>query len=139
MNQNINKYMDSISRFCRSQINFKRDLPIRSSEMGVLIYIEKNNNKVTPVMISSFFGISKPAVTTMINSLVKKEYLTKMNCQNDKRSYTLKLTLQGYNLLNSTYDEYFKMIELIKNGMGKQEFEVFIELIQKANRILGEE
>lgn len=135
MNQNINKYMDSISRFCRSQINFKRDLPIRSSEMGVLIYIEKNN-KVTPVMISNFFGISKPAVTTMINSLVKKDYLTKINSQNDKRSYTLKLTLKGYNLLNSTYSEYFKMIELIQSGMGEQEFEIFMELIQKANRIL---
>lgn len=99
--------MDSISRFCRSQINFKRDLPIRSSEMGVLIHVEKNN-KVTPVMISNFFGISKPAVTTMINLLVKKDYLTKMNSQNDKMSYTLKLTLKGYNLLNSTYSEYFK-------------------------------
>jgi len=38
---------DVIGMFCRLHLNSKRDLPIRSSEMGVLIYARKQSCVVT--------------------------------------------------------------------------------------------
>lgn len=139
MKDNIIAYEDAISRFCRLQINLKRDMPIRASEMGALIYVQKNNKGATPLMISNFFGIAKPSVTDMVNSLVKRNYLIKIPSEADKRSYTLQVTSKGHELLEITYKEYFRGIEILEGRMGDEEFKLFIKLLQKANNILSEE
>jgi DNA-binding MarR family transcriptional regulator len=131
--------MDVISRFCRLQMNTKRNIPIRSSEMGVLIYVQKCDAYATPLMISNFFGIAKPSVTDMVNSLIKKNYLIKKPSETDRRSYTLEITEKGHVLVESTYEEYFRTMELLEEKMGYQEFKLFITLLQEANKILSEE
>lgn len=139
MRGNIIVGADAVSRFCRLQMNIKKDIPVRSSEMGVLIYIHKSGMPVTPLMISGFFGISKPSVTDMVNALIKKDYLLKEPSKSDKRSYTLSVTPKGQELVETTYNEYFKTMELLEEKMGCQEFHLFIELLQRANKILSEE
>jgi DNA-binding MarR family transcriptional regulator len=139
MKENIIACEDAISRFCRLQMNLKREMPIRASEMGALIYVEKSNNQATPLMISNFFGIAKPSVTDMVNSLIKKNYLIKIPSEVDKRSYTLEVTSKGHELLETTYKDYFRGIEILEERMGDQEFKLFIQLLQKANDILSEE
>lgn len=130
---------ESIALFCRLQMNVKRDIPIRPSEMGVLIFTQKQNIPVTPLMISKFFRITKPSVTSMINSLVKKNYLIKTPSSIDKRSYTVSTTVKGKELVESTYNEYLRMTQLLEKNMGSKDFNLFIDLIQKANNILSEE
>ncbi len=130
---------DVVSRFCRLQMYLKRDIPIRASEMGALIFVQKSESAVTPLMISSFFGISKPTVSDMVGSLVGKGYLLKRQSESDKRSYTLEATEKGKALVESTYNEYFGAMELLSNKMGKNEFQLLIKLLQQANEILSEE
>ena len=139
MNEYIITSADAVGMFCRLQMTVKRDLPVRSSEMGVLIYIQKQGDPVTPLMISNFFKIAKPSVTTMVNSLIKKDYLQKTASATDGRSYTISITNKGKELVESTCNEYFRTIEVLEEKMGKEDFEIFIQLIQKANKILGEE
>ncbi|MDF2545136.1 MAG: transcriptional regulator, MarR family [Anaerosolibacter sp.] len=139
MRESIIASADAVSRFCRLQMNIKKEIPIRSSEMGVLIYVEKSDVPVTPLMISNFFGISKPSVTDMVNALLKNNYLSKTLSQTDKRSYSLSVTQKGHELVESTYSEYFRTMELLEEKMGYHEFELFIQLIGKANRVLSEE
>ena len=130
---------DAIAMFCRLQMNIKRDIPIRSSEMGALIFTHRYNAPITPLMLSHFFRIAKPSVTSMINSLIKKDYLIKTPSATDGRSYTITITEKGTQLVESTYNEYFKTMEKLIEKMGYKEFALFIELIQKANNILSEE
>ncbi|MGV8981513.1 MarR family winged helix-turn-helix transcriptional regulator [Clostridium sp.] len=139
MKENVIASMDAVSRFCRLQMNKKSDMPIRSSEMGALIFVQKSDVQATPLMISNFFGIAKPSVTDMVNSLIKKDYLIKIPSKIDRRSYTLELTEKGHNLLKSTYKEYFRTMELLEEKMGCQKFNSFIQLLQQANKILTEE
>jgi DNA-binding MarR family transcriptional regulator len=120
-------------------MNIKRDIPIRPSEMGVLIFIQKQTDPVMPLMISNFFRIAKPSVTSMVNSLIKQDYLEKIPSSTDGRSYTVSATDKGEELVKSTFNEYFRTMELLKKKMGSKEFSLFIELIQKANSILSEE
>lgn len=100
MNEDIITCMDVVSRFCRLNMNVKRNIPIRASEMGALICVQKSSVPATPLMISNFFGIAKPSVTDMVNSLIEKNYLIKIPSKVDKRSYTLEVTLKGMNWLN---------------------------------------
>lgn len=129
---------DAIGMFCRLHMNTKRDLPIRPSEMGVLIYTQKQSDSVTPLMISQFFNIAKPSVSAMVKALTKNGYLTQSPSEMDKRSYTINITEKGKKLVETTFIEYFKSVELLKEKMGEAKFDQFIELIQTANRILDE-
>lgn len=138
MNEKIVLAADEIAMFCRLQFYAKKGIPIRSSEMGVLIYTQKQEGGVTPLSISQFFQIAKPSVTTMINELIKKEYLIKEPSITDKRSYTVSLTEKGHNLVTSEHDAYFKSIALLQDKMGLADFETFVDLLQKANLILSD-
>lgn len=136
MTLEIMQSADVIGMFCRLNMKLKRDLPIRASEMGVLIYTSKQETEVTPLMISQFFKISKPSVTSMINTLLRISYLEKLSSLVDKRSYSLKITNKGRNLVESTFNEYHKSIELMINGMGESDYMELIRLLSKANQIL---
>ena len=138
MQENVIAAGEEIAMFCRLQLYVKKGLPIRSSEMGVLIYVQKENEAVTPLMISNFFQVTKPSVTAMINELVKKKYLVKTPSDTDKRSYAVSVTDMGKELVDSTHNEYFKSVELLKKQLGQDDFESFLKLIQKANKILKE-
>lgn len=130
---------DVINMFCRLQANTKPEIAVRSSEMGVLIYIKKENDNVTPINISRFFKITKPSVTAMINSLEKKGYLIKVRSDLDKRSLILRLTERGNELVDSTFSEYYKIIELLRDNMGEDRFNQLIESMKLANSILEKE
>jgi DNA-binding MarR family transcriptional regulator len=138
MDNDITISADAIALFCRQQMNIKRDIPIRPSEMGALIFTQKYNAPITPLMLSNFFRITKPSVTSMVNSLIKKDYLIKIPSSTDGRSYTVSITEKGIDLVESTCKEYFRTMELLKEKMGHKEFNLFIELIHKANSILSE-
>lgn len=127
-----------ISMFCRQNIKAKRDLPLRSSEIGLLIYTVKTEFPVTPVMAADFFKVSKPMIATMVQSLTSKGYLTKKLSQTDKRSFSLVPTGKTVELVNSVYEEYFKVMNRLQLGMGKEEYERMITLLEQANIILIE-
>lgn len=133
------KLMDSaeiMGMFCRLKMSGKKNLPIRSSEMGVMIYIEKQKEPVTPSMISSFFRIAKPSVTAQVGVLVRKGYLEKRTSEMDQRSYTLTLSDKGRELLESAFTDYYSSVGKLKEEMGSESFQLFVELMKKANEIL---
>jgi DNA-binding MarR family transcriptional regulator len=138
MDKNIIESADAIGMLCRLHMNTKRDIPIRPSEMGVLIFTQKQDAPVTPLMISQFFKIAKPTVTSSIAALVKGGYLAKETSTTDKRSYTLKTTSKGEQLVESTFEEYYRSTEVLKERMGEERFNHFIELVQLANNIWKE-
>ena len=136
---NLIESADAIGLFCRLQMQTKKDLPIRASEMGVLIFTEKHHEPVTPLSISHFFKITKPSVTTMVNALLKGDYLSKSPSLSDKRSYTLSVTVKGRKLLEETFSSYIKTVALLEAKMGTERFQSFIALMTQANSILEED
>lgn len=136
MNQDLIRSAETISMFCRLRMNVKQNIPIRSSEMGVLIFIQKQTELVTPLMISQFFRITKPSVTSMVNTLVKEGYLYKQSSSVDKRSVVLVMSDKGTDLVRSTFDDYYRSIHLLKSKMGEMRFAQFIDAMEEANSIL---
>lgn len=126
---------DVVSRFCRYQLVAKRNLPIRSSEMGLLIFVSKQTSPVTPLDISAFFHIAKPSVSEMITNLTNVGYLVKTASNVDRRSYTVEITSKGQVLVESALTDYLKSLELLMTGLGDLEYKEMISLLQKANRI----
>lgn len=133
------KGAESISLFCRLMINEKKELPIRSSEMGLLILAVKNEKPVTPIMAAAYFKVSKPMIAAMVRSLEQKGYLVKQPSVQDKRSFTLQVTNAGKELVDSTYTEYYRTMLLLEQKMGSNPFLQLVELLDQANTILWEE
>ncbi len=125
-----------IEKFCRLNMNVKRDIPIRSSEMGVLIYISNKSDIVTPLDISNFLGVTKPSVTPIVNTLINDGYLNKIPSMIDKRSYNLSLTSKAQDLLKLSLEKYIASINILKDGLGDADYKLLIELLDKSNEIL---
>lgn len=130
---------EQISLFCRLQMNAKRKLPIRSSEMGMLIYLVKTDGKKTPNAAAKFFNITKAMATNTVTSLLNNGYIVKKQSDIDKRSYLLIPTDKAIDLVNDTYTDYFKMISMLESKMGENKFYELIQLLETANNILLEE
>lgn len=130
---------EAISLFCRININTKRDLPIRASEMGLLIFIVKSGIPVTSLQAAEFFRVSKPMIAAMVSSLEKKGYIVRGNYENDRRRFTLLPTDKAAEMVEETYREYYKTMEALRTGMGIKDFQQLIGLIDRANTILLEE
>ena len=139
MSDELEKGAETVSMFCRLNINVKKDLPIRSSEMGLVILIYKSDKPVTPVMAADFFKVKKPMITSMVSNLLKHGYIEKISKLEDKRSYSLKLTEKAKLLIDDTYSEYMKTMELLRHKLGFIDFDKLISLLKKANFTLLEE
>lgn len=139
MNPTIPQSMDTIGMFCRLNMNARRDLPIRASEMGVLIFMHKQKAPVTPVEISHFFGIKKPSVTTMLTHLHDGAYIEKQKSETDGRSYTVVLTPKGSSLVEERYEAYLSNVEAIYTALGEHDFRQLVHLLEKANTALTKE
>ena len=139
MSDELIKGAETVSMFCRLNINIKKDLPIRSSEMGLLILICKSDKPVTPVIAADFFKVKKPMITTMVSNLLKHGYIEKIPSLDDKRSFSLNPTEKARQLVDDTYSEYMKTMELLRHKLGSIDFGKLIILLKKANSILLEE
>lgn len=133
------KSSKQISLFCRLNLNTKQELPIRSSEMGMLIYLVKTEEERTPNAVAKFFNVTKSMATNMATSLLNNGYIEKIQSEADKRSFLLIPTDKAIRLVEDTYEEYFKIMSLLESKMGEQKFDEFIRSLETANEILLEE
>ncbi|MFW5913830.1 MAG: MarR family winged helix-turn-helix transcriptional regulator [Bacillota bacterium] len=139
MDSRVVKSANTVSMFCRMQMKRRMDIPIRPSEMGVLIFIHEKTGQVTPVEISRYFNIKKPSVTSMLKRLIAEGYLEKEPSEEDRRSYALKCTDKGNALVDATFKDYHRTMLTLKEGMGEMKFNALIDLLNQANMILGED
>ncbi|MDL2324269.1 MarR family winged helix-turn-helix transcriptional regulator [Ruminococcaceae bacterium OttesenSCG-928-A16] len=130
------KSADTVSLFCRININTRQNIPIRSSEMGLLIYISQCKEPPSSGDAVTFFKVSKPMVAGMVHSLEKKGYLERGASPSARRRFTLLLTEKAKALVEETTGEYLKNMSLMREGLGKKNFETLIELLDKANQLL---
>lgn len=135
---NLIRAAKQVSLFSRININMKKELPIRSSEMGMLIYLVKTSGDKTPIGVAKFFHFTKSMATNMVTSLSEKGYIEKIRSNTDKRSILLKPTKKAIELVEATYEEYFKTMAMLKAQMGEEKFKEFLALLEMANGILLE-
>lgn len=135
----IMKASEQIALFCRLNLNSKKGLPIRSSEMGMLIYLVKTDEEKTPNAAAQFFNVTKSMATNMTTSLLTNGYIEKKQSETDKRSFRLIPTEKAIRLVERAYDEYFKTMTLLESKMGKEQFKELITMLKTANKILLEE
>lgn len=127
---------NTVSLFARLIHQNKKKLPLRSSEIGLLIYTVKSTEPVTPVMAATYFKVSKPMITAMVKTLAKEGYVIKTPSPSDKRSYLLTPTEKAKTFTKGIYEEYFRDMQLLLDSLGPARFSQLIQLIEEANDCL---
>lgn len=133
------KGAEVVSLFCRLNMNRKSELPIRSSEMGLLIFLIRSEEPPTSLDAARFFKISKPMVTAMTRVLERNGYLEKKPSPVDGRSFSIHPTEKARLLVEETYGEYLKTIGRLREKLGASDYEALIALLERANGILLED
>ncbi len=102
--------MNEIRLFSSLHIRGKRKGATSPQEIDMLSRIFISDEAKTPLDLSVLMGLSKSAVSRLIESLEKKEFLEKQYSEKDKRSYTLYITEKGHQELQQAYQHYLKPI-----------------------------
>lgn len=129
---------EGMSAFCRASMNRKTGLPIRSSEMGTLIFITLHAGEagVRAVELSNYFGIRKSSVSAMIASLEKQGYIMRTASEEDKRSAPLLPTDKGKQLVGEALEEYHRVSSRLIEKIGKESCEEFLKALNAATKII---
>lgn len=107
-----------------------------SQELDMLSRIGLSEVARTPLELTVQTGLSKSAVSRLIEHLEKKEFIIKQFNSKDKRSYTLHITEKGNQALEHTYRYYLEPIYHLRRTIGEERFESLTTQIKEANRML---
>ncbi|MBQ8288281.1 MAG: MarR family transcriptional regulator [Clostridia bacterium] len=127
-----------LALFCKNYMDFKKDLPIRPSEMGVLNIITVTKQPHTPVILAKMLGVSKPMITAYIRSLESKGYITKEPSLQDKRVYYILPTPKAEELVRWARIGMNARIDLLIDALGDEEFQHLLQLVSIANETMRE-
>ena len=124
------------SKFGRSYLELKKNLPVRPSEMGVLNIVAQEPGPHTAVEAAELLGVSKPMIAAHVSSLEEKGYLVKRRAPDDGRKLHLLLTDKGRALVERAKREGDELFERLVQAMGRPAFDELVELVAEANLVL---
>lgn len=93
-------------------------------------------NQVTPLLLSQKMKVSKAFISRLIDHLLNEDMLYKVPNSLDKRSYYILISPQGRKVLEQFYSYYLEPIYTLKRELSEDEFQTYISLTKKANKIL---
>ncbi len=121
---------ETVSLFCRLNQRVKKELPIRSSEMGLLILLVTSKERISSVEAAQFFRVSKPVITAMVKTLTAKGYLRKEPQSHDRRSFLLIPETEGSGFSHRDIRRLFVYNDYpAGNPWGEEAFEDMIRLL----------
>lgn len=131
--------MQDIRHFCSLCVRHNMKSGISSAqELDVLSRLELSEAPPTPQRLGQDMGISKPAVSRLIDGLEKKGLVHRVPSAVDKRSYLLVITEQGSDQVRNTYTYYLGPIYELRRRMGEEAFEQLTGLLHQANECMQE-
>lgn len=128
--------MQEIRLFASLHIRGKRNGATSPQEVDILSRIIFSDTPLTPLDLSETTGLSKSAVSRLIDSLEKKGFLSKQYSPKDKRSYTLHTTETGKQELEQAYHHYLEPIYKLRRTIGEERFTSLTAQIKEANNML---
>lgn len=75
-------------------------------------------------------GISQPNATYKVNSLIKKGYIEKLNSDEDKREYHLKVTQKFFDYCNINNDYIKQVMQRIRARFTQEEVKQFEHILE---------
>jgi len=81
--------------------------------------------------LANHLSLSKPSVTVMVNKLLKEGLLEKVQDNQDKRVFHVKLSELGYQVVMLERQSFYEVTDVIMSKLSTEEQEILLKLIEK--------
>lgn len=109
------------------------------AEQNLLFWLAAETNPPTPTQIAEAMGLTKAAISKMMNPLLADGLITKQLDLQDNRSFTLHLTEAGVEAVDTLGSDYLKPLTTLHDGLGNRRYKRLMKLLGQANQVLIEE
>ncbi len=115
---------------------------IKPTQMMVMMCVyhnTKDEKTTTPSVICEELGLSKSALSAILNILEEKALIERHLSSDDRRMLILKLTDGAINLIGQYHDKIHKSIQEFTEYLGNEDTDEFIRLVNKANKFFAKD
>lgn len=147
MNEIIKDIIDFVSKtfpkihaslYLESLKEYASNIDVNRTQLRALVFI-KNNGEITMTDLCEKLNIEKGSLTTMVDDLTKKGYLTRTRDLRDRRKYILNLTNEGDIIAKDFLEELGKKLETRFLKLSKEDRDKFMQSIKNLEDILIKE
>lgn len=127
--------LDQMAFFTRHFMKRKVDLPVRSSDMGLLIFIFENKRS-SASNATRFFDVSKAMISAMLKRVEEEGYVIREKDPIDKRKQYLTLSIKGEELVKKSKKKYKSFQNKLRKEMGEESYHNFLLSLEEANQAI---
>lgn len=110
------------------------DVSVRELHIMDAVECLSKDAQNTMANIAKFLSVTPGALTTSVNTLVKKGYLERYYTKEDRRIVFVKLTEKG-SKANEIHTEYHnQMVDAVSSALDKEELEVLMKSLDKLGK-----
>lgn len=115
-------------------------LPVRKNAVVLLMFLQHHLPADSPGLQPSELGemlkMTRPAVTTLVNSLEEHNFVERINDDEDRRVVFVRPTEQGLALVRQTKQEFAKSVEEIMDYLGPEDGKELVRITRRVRRFL---
>ena len=125
--------------FFKPKKNLYNIKPIEMMTIKSIAHIGAENTKdVTPKMICNELGLSKSALTAVLNSLEEKNFIERKLSKDDRRMILITLTEKASNFHEQFHLSMQNTLLNLAESLGEEETDKLIELLKKTYTYFSE-
>jgi DNA-binding MarR family transcriptional regulator len=100
------------------------------------LYKAPGEDGLTPAELADFTGVTRAAVTGLVDGLVESGYVTRGDVGEDRRTYRVQLTPRATDFLASVLPDHLRRMQDLMHALTPAERDTFVDLIEKLrNRV----
>jgi len=115
-------------------------LPVRKNAMILLLFLHHRRLPgdlgLQPSELGEMLKLTRPTVTTLVNSLEEQGFVERINDDEDRRVVFVRPTEQGTALVMRTRREFARSIGEIMDHLGEEDGKELIRITRKVRRFL---
>ncbi len=112
-------------------IKVSKETDLNSNEIRVLLFLYKNEKLDIATNIVENLMISKSHVSYSVETLRNKKYIKRIQDNNDKKKFHLKLTKKAEKIIQIFEKEQNQLLEQLFQGISVNEKDQFIKICNK--------
>ena len=147
MNEIIKEIIDFVSKtfpkihaslYLESLKEYDANINVNRTQLRALVFIN-NNGEITMTDLCEKLNIEKGSLTTMVDDLTKKGYLTRTRDSRDRRKYILNLTTSGEEIAKDFLEALGTRLESRFLELNEEDRNKFMDSIKNLEEILIKE
>jgi DNA-binding MarR family transcriptional regulator len=101
------------------------------------LYKAPSDDGLTPAELADFTGVTRAAMTGLVDGLVESGYVTRGDVGEDRRTYRVRLTSRATDFLASVLPDHLRRMQDLMHALTPAERDTFVELIEKLRGRVG--